>query len=166
MTSQANILFDFSKISDLDKWRIVDDVVMGGVSDGNLKINENGNAVFYGDVSLENNGGFSSIRHEFDTPKNTNSLKKIVIVVKGDGKNYQFRIKDKSNNYYSYTKEFSTTKSWENISLELSDFEPIYRGRKLNFPNFSSTQIEEISILIGNKKNESFQLEIDKIYLQ
>ena len=64
MISDATI-FDFSKESDLRNWRIVDDVVMGGKSDGNFYINKDGHATFSGTVSLENNGGFSSVRHWF-----------------------------------------------------------------------------------------------------
>ena len=43
---------------------------------------------------------------------------------------------------------------------------PAFRGRRLNMNNFSSDFIEEIRFLIGNKNNQSFQLEIDKIYLK
>jgi len=43
---------------------------------------------------------------------------------------------------------------------------PVFRGRKLDLNDFSSNGIEEIALLIGNKKEESFRLEISKIYLQ
>ena len=42
---------------------------------------------------------------------------------------------------------------------------PSFRGRKLNKENFNKTSIEEIGFLIGNKKQEKFNLEIDKIEL-
>ena len=42
---------------------------------------------------------------------------------------------------------------------------PSFRGRKLDQPDFDHKQIEEIAILIGNKRNEKFQLLIDKIEL-
>ena len=53
------LIFDFSSDTDISSWRVIDDVVMGGESSGNFIINTEGNAVFYGKVSLENNGGFS-----------------------------------------------------------------------------------------------------------
>ena len=34
---------------------------------------------------------------------------------------------------------------------------PTFRGRKLDKPNFSDDHIEEIGILIGNKKEQEFQ---------
>jgi hypothetical protein len=43
---------------------------------------------------------------------------------------------------------------------------PSFRGRKLDAPNFSHDNIEEIVFLIGNKKNERFELIIDKIALK
>jgi hypothetical protein len=43
---------------------------------------------------------------------------------------------------------------------------PSFRGRKLDAPNFSHDSIEEIVFLIGNKKNERFELIIDKIALK
>jgi monofunctional biosynthetic peptidoglycan transglycosylase len=46
----------------LENWRIVNDDVMGGISKSNLYLNSNGNLIFEGEVSLENNGGFASCR--------------------------------------------------------------------------------------------------------
>jgi hypothetical protein len=144
---------------------IVDDGVMGGLSQGNFLINADGNGVFSGTVSLENNGGFSSVRHQFDKIKTTKDSK-VLIRLKGDGKEYQFRIKDKSNSYYSYITIFKTSGNWETIEIKLSDLYPSFRGRKLNLPNFNSDSFEEIVFLVGNKKKESFQLVLDKIELE
>jgi hypothetical protein len=88
----------------------------------------------------------------------------IVIKLQGDGKEYQFRIKSNSGDYYSYIAPFST--SGEEIVIPLKDMYPSFRGRKLNQPNFSKDSIEEITLLIGNKKKEEFKLLIDKIELK
>ena len=42
----------------------------------------------------------------------------------------------------------------------------MFRGYKLNEPNYAGEVIAEIAFLIGNKRNESFSLEIEKIYLE
>ena len=60
-------LIDFNSESDITNWRIVDDAVMGGRSNGNFKVNDAGNGLFSGKVSLENNGGFSMVQYRFDT---------------------------------------------------------------------------------------------------
>ena len=58
------LIFDFNKNCALNKWIVINDDVMGGKSNGKLILNKTGNAVFKGEVSLENNGGFSSIRYK------------------------------------------------------------------------------------------------------
>lgn len=158
------LLYDFSTESNPTDWQIVNDGVMGGLSQGNFTIDEKGNGVFYGNVSTENNGGFSSVRHAFE-PQKVSSETKIIINLKGDCKDYQFRIKDKLNSSHSYITTFSTDGTWQKIELFIKDFFPSFRGRKLDMPNFDKESIEEIWFLIGNKKDESFRLLISTIEL-
>lgn len=161
----SNLLFDFNKNASSKNWRVVDDVVMGGRSSGNFKINDQGHGEFYGTVSLENNGGFSSVRHDFKR-KNVENYSKVVIKLKGDGKNYQFRVKAKSSDYYSYIYTFETNGEWQEVLINLSDMHPSFRGRKLDKHSFEESFIEELAFLIANKKNEKFRLLIDKIELR
>tara|TARA_R110000744_G_scaffold19589_4_gene51601 strand:- start:1080 stop:1616 length:537 start_codon:yes stop_codon:yes gene_type:complete len=163
MTSK--IIFDFNKDSNIKEWRIVNDGVMGGLSVGSFTLSADGHGVFKGEISLENNGGFSSVRYQFDKLRVTKESY-ISIKLKGDGKKYQFRVKDDSNNYYSYITTFRTSGEWEEIKISLKDMYPSFRGRKLDLPNFSKDYIEEIAFLIGNKKTENFILLIDEIALE
>jgi NADH dehydrogenase [ubiquinone] 1 alpha subcomplex assembly factor 1 len=55
-------LFDFSDPRAADAWRAIDDRVMGGVSRSRLRHDPAGHAVFEGEVSLAQNGGFASVR--------------------------------------------------------------------------------------------------------
>jgi|TARA_B110000259_G_C13933402_1_gene369835 hypothetical protein len=159
------IIFDFNTKSKIQNWKIVDDRVMGGESLGTFTLSPEGNGIFKGHVSLENYGGFSSLRYRFDKLE-VKKYSKIILKLKGDGKKYQFRIKDNSSNYYSYTTTFSTSGAWQEIKIPLEDFSPSFRGRKVDLPNFQNDQLEEIAFLIGNKKNEDFKLLIDKIELK
>ena len=165
MSNANQIIFDFNADSDISNWTTVDDVVMGGRSRGNFKINDFGNGEFYGTVSLENNGGFSSLRHRFSS-MDIKGFKEVIIKVKGDGKKYQFRVKDNSSNSHSFIASFETNGGWQTIHIQLSDMYPAFRGRTLSIGNFSSESIEEIAFLIGNKTAENFKLEIDTVYLQ
>ena len=158
------IIFDFDKNAQLNNWQIVNDGVMGGLSDSELYINEKGIGVFEGSISLENNGGFASVRFDCD-PVDINNSTKIRLHIKGDQKEYQFRLKTDPDNYFVYTSPFVTSGEWEVIELTLSDLYPVFRGRKLRMPNYAGQAFQEIGILIGNKKTESFRLEIDKIEL-
>ncbi|MCH2229277.1 MAG: CIA30 family protein [Crocinitomicaceae bacterium] len=157
-------IFEFDKSADISSWKIVNDVVMGGISNSTISLNSEGFGVFKGNVSTENNGGFASVRLKL--PRfNIHNSTQLKIRLKGDGKNYQFRLKERSSYYYSYITEFSTSGSWETIIINLNDLYPSFRGRRLNQDNFDGSSFEELSFLIANKKSESFILELDKIEL-
>ncbi len=163
--STSLTIIDFNKNTSLIGWRVVDDVVMGGQSNGDFKINNEGHAVFSGTVSTANNGGFSSLRHRFDK-LNVSKFKSIKIRVKGDGNKYQFRLKPNKFNQFSYTTYFQTTTEWETIEIKLTDLIPTFRGRILDMDNYEGKELEEIGFLIGNKKNQEFKLIIDRIILE
>lgn len=165
LTKSNMEIFDFTQDNDLSNWRVVDDVVMGGRSDGAFEINEMGNGVFQGVVSLENNGGFSSLRYRFDQ-KEISGYKAMVIRLKGDGKRYQVRAKSDGYERHSYIYYFQTTGEWQTVEVPLQDMIPTFRGRKLNMPNYPAKAIAEVAFLIGNKKAESFRLELDRAFLK
>ena len=158
-------LFDFNTNSNIDNWKIVDDVVMGGRSNGSFYINSSGHGEFSGTISLKNNGGFSMVQYGFDTKK-VDVFTKVLIRLKGDGKKYQFRIKTSESDDYSYVAPFETSGNWETVIIPFNSMYPAYRGRKLDAENYPGNQMEMIAFLIGNKKAESFILEIDTIVLE
>ena len=164
-TQYTQVIYDFSKESNIEDWRIVDDVVMGGRSSGSMALNADGFGVFEGEVSLENNGGFSSVRYRFQKML-IKKYTSIAIRLKGDGKKYQFRLKSDSGDYYSYISTFETSGEWQDIEIPLKDMYASFRGRKLDLPNFSEEGIEEVAFLIGNKRKEKFKLLLDKIELK
>ncbi|MAC42294.1 MAG: CIA30 family protein [Pelagibacterales bacterium] len=160
-----DIVSDFKKDKDFKKWFIINDGVMGGISESNLSISKDGYGVFQGDISTENNGGFCSIRKSLSRKYigNKNILK---LKIKGDGKNYELRIKANRNDYFSYIKTFKTTGQWQEIKISLNEMNPSFRGRKLNMQNFNNNYFEQIGFLVGNKRNEKFKLIIDRITLE
>ena len=161
----AKILYNFKDKTNLRGWTVVDDIVMGGRSNGYFDSDKNGNGHFTGFVSLENYGGFSSVRY-----KNSNLSVKpynyIVIKTLGDNKNYQFRVKSKSYHRHQYVKEFFARDEWQEVRIRLDSMKPYFRGRKLDMDNFNHTVITELGILIGNKVEEQFSLRIDSISLE
>jgi len=159
------ILFDFTALSDLERWEVEDDVVMGGRSEGHLDISESGHAVFHGVVSLENNGGFSSIQHFFD-PMDVSGFTTARIRLKGDGKRYLFLIESEPDAYHYYVHEFQTGTDWQTVDIPLHEMQPVRRGDPLDLPNYQGDTLAQIRILIGNERRESFHLEIDRIWLE
>ena len=154
-------IFNFEKESSANGWYVVNDGVMGGLSQGQFSV-ENNLAVFRGEVSTDNNGGFTMIQNQFNTVV-TDKCAAFVIKVKGDGKDYQFRVKSDKYSRHSYVYQFSTNGEWQEISIPFSGLVPRFRGRSMDMPNFDGSQIEEIAFLIGNKRDESFELFIHKI---
>ena len=159
------MLFDFTKEADLKNWYVVNDSVMGGESAGKMGKDAAGNGLFEGHVSLDNNGGFTSIKYDAGKIE-MQGYNKFVIVLKGDGKTYQFRVKTNSNDYYSYVYSFETNDNWQTIEIPFSSMAPSFRGQSLNMANFPGDYLEEIGFLIGNKTAEDFKIAIDNITVQ
>ena len=159
-----NIIYNFDSNSDLKKWVIVNDDVMGGISSSNLIVEKDGNGVFQGRISTAYNGGFSSLRFnckKISVKDNTH----FKIKIKGDGKDYQFRIKSNRDDYHSYIISFKTSGEWETVIIPIKAMYASFRGRKLDMKNFNSDYFEQITFLFGNKKDENFKLLIDNIIL-
>ncbi len=155
-------IFIFSTQTNLKEWRIVNDGVMGGKSKSSLVLTDAGHGQFSGRVSLANNGGFASVQFN-TTVKLAKEDKFIVLRVKGDGKSYEFRLKNDISQSESYVHKFTTSGEWQTIKLAIKEFYPQFRGRKLNIENFNFENIEQLSFLIANKKEEDFKLLIDWI---
>lgn len=164
MTSEMT-LYTFDTKESINEWQVEDDTVMGGRSQGHLSYSEEGHAKFHGKVSLENNGGFSSIQTDFDK-KDVSEFSHVKLRVKGDGKAYNFRVKESADQRHSYTQEFQTSGEWETIILNFEDFTPTYRGETPDLPNYSGNTMSHARFLIGNGKEQSFELLIDSISLE
>ena len=87
----VNSVAEFNKAGpDSLSWRVVDDGVMGGLSNGNFGVSDEGILTFRGTLSLENNGGFSSILTE-KVKMDLSWSDGLLVRVKGDGRTYQMR---------------------------------------------------------------------------
>jgi len=165
LTSQGEIIIeDFTK-NGLLNWNIVNDTVMGGRSQAQMSVRNN-TAEFTGYLSLANNGGFSSVRAYY--PNNLFDINSIVLRVKGDGRKYSFRVRAENNSWVSYTQSFATEKgAWQEITLNIEDFYPTYRGYNLrDIPKLSESIIREVGLMISDKVEGNFKIDIDWIKVQ
>ncbi|MEM8953501.1 MAG: CIA30 family protein [Verrucomicrobiota bacterium] len=147
-------------------WQIVNDGVMGGLSKGNIEMTDDGTMRFFGDLSLENNGGFSTVRSE-DVDFNLSNDLGLLLRVKGDGRTYEARL-DSDARYrswpVSFAGEFKTTKGkWQEVKVPFSSFKGSFRGQNLPDAVFDPSQIERVGILLADKNQGPFELEIDWI---
>ena len=142
------------------KWNIVNDTVMGGRSSSRWSKNSSALS-FEGFLSLENNGGFASVRHDLDNI-NLSSTDGIFIKVKGDGRKYQFRIRSQASRWANYSQEFKTKKDIvQTFFLPYKDFKPSWRGRSVrNVPTLTGKDVRGIGFLLGDKVQGKFKLDI------
>ena len=160
-------LIDFSNTSAAG-WQIVNDSVMGGISRSTLQLYEDGYALFSGTVSLENNGGFASVRTQAQSPVDLSGFEGFSVHVLGDGKTYNLRIRTVKNRQltrYSYEARFATTAGeWETHKLAYSYFRAIFRGNSVRGnPELNSDSILEIGFMIRDGQEGAFGLGIRKM---
>ncbi|WFM72786.1 CIA30 family protein [Halomonas sp. CKK8] len=124
-------LIDFRHTDEATRWRAINDDVMGGVSRGGLH-GEDGIGVFSGETSLENNGGFASVRREPE-PFDLSDTPSMVLQVRADGRRYQLRLyTEQLPQGAAYRAIFQPPAGeWQRVALPWHDFEAVFRGRRL-----------------------------------
>jgi len=165
METAERILIDFNNADKKEIWQIVNDDVMGGVSQSEIIFNDTGTATFQGNISLENNGGFASTRRKSHSYRLDGYIG-LHVRIQGDGKDYQLRIRtDNRFDGISYRYRFATRpETWMNIRVPFSEFVPVFRGRVLsNVAPISPEQIQQVGFLISDKQAGKFRIEIDWI---
>ncbi len=163
--NNSQMLYDFTK-QGKGKWRIQNDVVMGGRSESQLKMTDESYAHFSGRVSLDNNGGFCSIHQTSEKEPYIINEKAdaFILNLKGDGKDYNFRIRTPKGRH-SYAATFPTNNNgeWETITIPFKLTQATYRGEVVNVPNYNGGNVVEMQLLIGNKKEENFEIVLKSI---
>ena len=160
--AQSNLEFD----SGTKGWQTVLDGVMGGLSTGRIAAGEGGTLRFSGELSLENNGGFSQIRTT--VPEGTfTGTTGLVMRVKGDGRTYQCDIRSSRLRLMAggYQSRFET-KAGEWIEVEIPFDQCVansFGQRVRNAPPLDPASIESVGITLSDKKEGPFAIEVDWI---
>lgn len=161
-------LLDFRDADGGSRWVAVNDGVMGGRSRGGPVI-EDGVMVFSGVLSLENNGGFSSVRtvgRGFDL----SAGRELVLRVRGDGRRYQLRLATDARwrgLTVSWAGEFATVPGqWIDAVVPLATLRPTVRGVELQGPPMDPARVREIGLMIADKREGPFRLEVESIALR
>ncbi len=158
----VNLEFD----AGVSGWRTVLDGVMGGRSTGRVTQPEAGILRFSGELSLENNGGFSQTQ----TSLPVGSMKDAIGIearVRGDGRTYHFdvRCSDVRVMAGSFQTNFDTVAGeWVTIRLPFEGFRLYTFGRPVpNAPKLTPALVESIGVTLADKKAGAFQLDIDYV---
>lgn len=164
-------------------WGAVDDVVMGGVSSSNLILGED-KAIFTGNVSTDNNGGFASVRSKnFTPPLDLSAYEGIRLRIQGDGQRYKFitRYEGKWDGI-SYCYSFDTIANvWMTINIPFADLIPVFRAKTVRdadkfdraAPLCERTQLYSLQLMLSKFEYDGdynptfrsglFKLEIESI---
>jgi hypothetical protein len=163
--AQSMILYDFADQSDVSDWFNQNDTVMGGVSDSTTTWVD-GQLVFSGNLSLDNNGGFTSTFGPINDqlPTLMSGAEAIVVTARGDGKTYLMQIRNYDNT--RYIQRFTTVADVEqDYVLPLADFESV-DWRLSVIPNaapIDTTTIGQLGFYLLDKQVGPFEIAISLI---
>jgi monofunctional biosynthetic peptidoglycan transglycosylase len=157
-----HLLFDFE--GKKGQWVSVNDDVMGGVSRGGGRTTAEGTLDFSGVLSLENNGGFSSIRAVLE-PGALSGHEGLVLRTRGDGRAYYVNLHMESRvTAGSWRAPLSTPKgTWKDVRLPFSEFGWTVFGRRLPSSSLDPSQVRSLGFTIADKTDGPFQLQVDWI---
>lgn len=154
----------FESPDTLLEWVIVNDSVMGGISRSSIELSDTGSLLFEGTLSLENRGGFASVRSR---PENlpTDRATAFALSVRGDGRRYYFDLRSDSEGAAgSYRAAFDTVKDqWSEILIPIASFERQSFGRVLPQYRLDPGTITSIGFTLSDKKAGRFELEIASV---
>ncbi|MEM6260657.1 MAG: CIA30 family protein [Planctomycetota bacterium] len=176
-----------------DRWRMVNDNVMGGRSIGNRSF-ENGIMTFSGSINT-NGGGFASVRIPLDpnalmyTPhadadqdsggkasdhgSQPTPYTRVQLRIKTDGRPYRLLLND-STRYQrrnishrallTPTQEAASNDEWQTVTISLEDLAPSWRGRAVpDAPPFDPSKATTLGMTLVEDKDGPFTLQIDSI---
>jgi len=165
---QSQLLFDFTGADAAKDWQTVNDGVMGGVSEGKFKLTDQKTMEFFGTLSLENNGGFASVRSK---AKKLAFEKGDTVVarVRGDGREYMVNLYlNKPLIAFSYRATVKTKKDeWIEVKVPLDKFEATSFGRVVKDAGaVKPEEINALGFMLSDKKAGPFKMEIEWIKVE
>ncbi len=166
VTTNAVTLVDFADRAAAGSWSSQNDTVMGGRSKGAASW-LGGALVFSGSLSLENNGGFSSVVGDLTQPSSRTvpSINTISISARGDGKTYVLQLRT-GDDSVRYVQRFTTEAGVERTySLALAAFEPVnfQLSPVKNAPRIDPFAVTRLALYILDKQSGPFELNIRRI---
>ena len=161
----AREVVSFAEPASVDDWTNVDDSVMGGVSASTTSW-EAGRMVFAGALSLENNGGFTSVRGPVDASlgERIGDANTVTVEVLGDGRTYLFQLR--TSDEWLYVSQFSTVAAVsDEYPLELAAFEPVTRflDPAPDAPVLDASTVVQIAVYLVDGRAGTFRLAVGGI---
>jgi len=161
-SNAMKMLFNFTLDPSPQPWVVVNDGVMGGLSKGATQLNQNG-MCFSGELSLKNNGGFSSIRQQVDM--NLSDCQGVRIRLLGDGRTYQLRLESDARYRNRWPVSFSgdiptIAGEWVEVDVPFDKLRQSWRGQDLSEYRFNPATIQRIGLILADKQPGDFKVEV------
>lgn len=185
------MIFDFRQASPALQqiWGTVDDVVMGGVSESQIRWQDQ-RGIFSGLVSTGNGGGFASVRTRNLSPVlDLSAFAGLELRVRGDGQRYKFLLRTSGGwDSLAYAYGFDTEKrvdpqantsasapeAWQTVRIPFGDLRPVFRARTVaDAPPFDRAQITSLQLMLSKFEYDGalnphfvpgpFRLEVESI---
>jgi monofunctional biosynthetic peptidoglycan transglycosylase len=143
-------------------WQIINDGVMGGLSRSAVDLDDHGLS-FHGSLSTANRGGFASVRGRLPDPQER--ICGFRLQVSGDGRRYQFRLRESADSGdIAWRAFFDTGEDTRAVSLSLEEFEPVIRGRRVEvLPSLVDRPVNYIGLMLTSKQPGPFSLRVHSI---
>ena len=159
----ADYNIDFGTTKNTQNWIVVVDGVMGGLSTGKIDWTDN-SISFSGTVSLENNGGFASIRSPYQSfdlsPFNT-----VAIRFRAKGQSFAITLAKDSRYYMPYYRKniYPESEDWQVLEFPISDFGVYRLGRRSEGEITAEglSQVIRLGVITNDKQPGAFEIEID-----
>ncbi len=156
------IIYNFTHPNHQQRWRSLDDWVMGGRSSSDMDFCPNG-AHFKGRISLANNGGFASI-HSPDMYLDLSQYNGLRLNIHGDGKEYGCILRDDGPMQLRYQASFQTQScTWQTIDIPFDNFMPMVMGTELSCaPSLNREKISVVGLIVSHQIGD-FSLHVKSI---
>lgn len=156
---------DFTTDNQTQKWRAVNDGVMGGRSSGDAEF-RNDLMVFRGDINTDG-GGFSSVRMPIE-PGLLSDAKGLQLRIKSDGRRYRVTMRTDVSyrgRLISFQGDIPATPvdQWADVRVPFEDLSASLFGRPVQGAKFDHSAVTELGIIIADGKDGSFRLEVASI---
>ena len=161
----STALFDFADAASAAGWATQNDTVMGGVSQSTSTW-ANGQLVFQGTLSLENNGGFTSLVSPIDNElgQRTAGASALVIDALGDGKTYVLQLR--GNDETRFIQRFTTVAgTQQNYVLPIDKFEAVtsFLDPISNAAPIELANVRQVALYLLDKQAGAFGISLASI---
>ncbi len=159
------LVIDFGKKNTGADWLVINDGVMGGLSRGQAYLDDEA-IRFEGEISLENNGGFSSLRSRFQN-MDLSAYEKVEIRYQLEGQAFAFVMETDQRWYMpNYKKQLPPTEGdWATVEIDLLKMKAYRIGRPLD-RYLQAGDLEDIirlGFISDGKQAGDFLMQIDYV---